>query len=269
VFLADFSPPRGGDPTLLADAAKLDVDFICVAYNPGKAVRIDSAAAAWRVTQDTGHGAVFNLSPRDMNRLALQSRLLGAQAMGLENLLVVQGDTVTGRDGFAAVAELTASSTIASIAMMNEGTDFKGGKLRSATDFCIGASADLGRGIEQEAVLTLRKVKEGAHFLVTQPVFNAGDIAQFREAYAQVASAELDVPVFWGLQILVPDGVIFSNVPDDLRRDLEGGRDGVDIALEAYALLREAGVDGIYLVSPIMRGGARDYDAAARFMASI
>jgi hypothetical protein len=152
---------------------------------------------------------------------------------------------------------------------MNEGTDFKGGKLRSATDFCIGASADLGRGIEQEAVLTLRKVKEGAHFLVTQPVFNAGDIAQFREAYAQVASAELDVPVFWGLQILVPDGVIFSNVPDDLRRDLEGGRDGVDIALEAYALLREAGVDGIYLVSPIMRGGARDYDAAARFMASI
>ena len=43
VFLADFSPPRGGDPALLADASNLDVYFVCVAYNPGKAVRIDSA----------------------------------------------------------------------------------------------------------------------------------------------------------------------------------------------------------------------------------
>ena len=77
------------------------------------------------------------------------------------------------------------------------------------------------------------------------------------------------MPVFWGLQILVADGVIFSNVPQSVRDDLERGRDGVDIALEAYGRLLEFGVDGIYLVSPIMRGGARDYDAAARFMASI
>jgi homocysteine S-methyltransferase len=189
--------------------------------------------------------------------------------MALENVLVLQGDSVSERDNFAAVSELTASGLIASIAAMNEGADFKGSKLRSPTDFCIGASADLGRGIEREAALTARKVNAGAQFLVTQPVFDAGETTAFREAYAQAAGAELSIPVFWGLQILVADGVIFSNVPDDLRRDLERGRDGVDIALEAYALLREAGVDGIYLVSPIMRGGARDYDAAARFMAAI
>ena len=57
-----------------------------------------------------------------MNKLALQSRLLGAQAMGLENVLVLQGDPVTERDGFAAVSELTASQLIASIQAMNEGT---------------------------------------------------------------------------------------------------------------------------------------------------
>jgi homocysteine S-methyltransferase len=176
---------------------------------------------------------------------------------------------VTERDGFAAVSELTASGLIASIAAMNEGTDFKGSKLRSPTDFCIGASADLGRGVEREAALTARKVAAGAHFLVTQPVFDAAEIAAFREAYAQAAGAELAIPVFWGLQILVADGVIFSNVPQDVRDDLAGGRDGVDIGLEAYGRLLEFGVDGIYLVSPIMRGGARDYDAAARFMASI
>jgi hypothetical protein len=94
-------------------------------------------------------------------------------------------------------------------------------------------------------------------------------MAAFRDAYAVRAGAELDAPVFWGLQILAADGVLFSNVPEDLRADLARGRDGVDIALEAYALLREAGVDTIYLVSPIMRGGARDYDASARFLAAI
>lgn len=269
VFIADFSPPRGGDPALLADASKLDVDFVCVAYNPGKAVRVDSATAAWRIAQDTGRETVFNLSPRDMNKLALQSRLLGAQAMGLENVLILQGDPVTDRDGFAAVSELTASQLIASIAGMNEGTDFKGSKLRAPADFCIGAAADLGRGVAREAGLTHRKVAAGAHFIVTQPVFDATDIAAFREAYASAAGEELNVPVFWGLQILVADGVIFSNVPQSVRDDLERGRDGVDIAFEAYGRLLEFGVDGIYLVSPIMRGGARDYDAAARFIGSI
>ena len=55
----------------MKDASKLDVNFVCVAYNPGKAVRIDSATAAWRIAQATGRGTVFNLSPRDMNNLAL------------------------------------------------------------------------------------------------------------------------------------------------------------------------------------------------------
>jgi len=269
VFIADFSPPRGGDPALLADAMKLDVDFICVAYNPGKAVRIDSATAAWRIAQDTGRGVVFTLSPRDMNKLALQSKLLGAQAMELENVLVLQGDPVMERDTFSAVSDFTASELMASIREMNTGTDFKGSKLRSPTGFCIGASADLGRGVAHEAGLAHRKVLAGANFIVTQPVFDAAEIAAFREAYAAVAGTELSIPVFWGLQILVADGVIFSNVPQSVRDDLESGRDGVDIALEAYGRLLEFGVDGIYLVSPIMRGGSRDYDAAARFMASI
>ena len=46
VFVCDFSPPRGGDPGLFEDAQALESDFVCVAYNPGKAVRVDSVAAA-------------------------------------------------------------------------------------------------------------------------------------------------------------------------------------------------------------------------------
>ena len=269
VFICDFSPPRGGGTEALADASQLDADFICVAYNPGKAVRVDSISAAYEIGRATGRGTVFNLSPRDMNKLALQSRLLGAQTLGLQNLLVIQGDPITERDGLKPAGDYTATGLIGSIRQMNEGLDYKGSRLRAPTDFCIGASLDLSRGVEHEAALAYRKAEAGAHFFVSQPLFEMSEITTFLEAYERVAGLPLAQPVFWGLQILAADGVLFSTVPEGLRRDLANGRDGLDIALEIYALLREAGIGAIYLVSPIMRGGARDYAAAARFLAEV
>ena len=269
VFICDFSPPRGAKPEYFDDARALEADFICVAYNPGKAVRVDSVAAAHEIKRVTGRDTVFNLSPRDMNRLALESRLLGAQLLGLENVVVVQGDAFTERDPSTAVKDYTATGLIAAISRLNTGVDHKSSRLRAPTQFAVGASIDLGRGIEQEARLSRRKVEAGAQFFISQPVFTVSEMEDFLDAYSDVAPGPLAQPVFWGLQILTKEGVLFSNVPADLMRDLEQGRDGVDIALESYALFREAGVHGIYLVSPILRGGARDYTAAQRFLREV
>lgn len=267
VIVCDYTPPRGGDPALLDGAKDLAAaDFIAVAYNPGKLVRADSAAAAFAITQRQGTGVIFNLSPRDMNKLALQSRLVGAQLLGLENVLVLQGDPLTERDGTNAVSEYTASGLIGAIAALNQGTDLKGSNLRAPTNFCIGASADLNRGVRTEAQLTARKVAAGADYLVTQPIFTASEARDFFEAYAEVAGAPLSIPVFWGLQLLRADGILFSNVPQAVLDDLEKGRDGIDIAAELYAAFVDAGIDCIYLVAPIMKGGARDYEAAGALM---
>jgi homocysteine S-methyltransferase len=267
LFICDFSPPRGSGRGVLDDAALLKADFICVAYNPGKAVRIDSIALASEIQRVTGTGAIFNLAPRDMNQLALQSQLLGADFLGLDNVVVVGGDAFTERDGLLGVGAYSSAGLIKAINEMNNGLDFKGLKLREPTDFCIGAALDAARGLDHEARLTRRKVTAGADFFLAQPVFDPVLITDFLAAYDALAGGPLRQPVFWGLQILVQGGVLFSNVPEDLRRDLENGRDGVDIALETYALLREAGVNTVYLVSPILRGGARDYTAGARFLA--
>jgi 5,10-methylenetetrahydrofolate reductase len=267
VFICDFSPPRGADPDLLSGARQLAAaDFICVAYNPGKLVRLDSVAAARHLKQSTGRDVVFNLSPRDMNRLALESKLLGAHLMGLENVLVVQGDPFTQRDGLRSADDYTATGLIAAIQGLNQGLDHRGAKLRSATDFCPGAALDLNRDLEDEVHLTHRKIEAGAEFLVSQPVFDVSRIADFAAQYAEETGKALKVPVFWGLQVLTRDGVLFSNVPPDILRDLENGRDGVDIALETYALLRERGINTFYVVSPVLRGGARDYEAGGRFL---
>ena len=71
--------------------------------------------------------------------------------------------------------------------------------------------------------------------------------------------------MFYGLQILEQDGVLFSNVPDVVKAELEGGRSGVDIAVDMYGNFRVAGLNNVYLVPPIRRGVARDYRAAREF----
>ncbi len=148
-FICDFSPPRSGDPGVV-EQAQIDADFISVAYNPGRAVRSNSAMLAAAI-QRSGKDTVFTLATRDMNKLAVQSQLLGAQMLGLENVVVVQGDPFNERDHsrVASVNDYQPTGLIAAIAQMNQGQDFKESQLRAATDFCIGASVDLGRASEK------------------------------------------------------------------------------------------------------------------------
>ena len=267
-FICDFSPPRSGSAAE-ARRANIPVDFISVAYNPGRSVRTNSAMLAAAIEQETGRETIFTLSTRDMNRLALQSTMLGAQMLGLENVVAVQGDPFSERDLAltSPVNDYRPTELIAAIKAMNEGTDFRGSSLREATDFCVGATFDLGRGIDREAALAARKVAAGADFLMSQPIFDPDAAHRFRESYERQGGQELAAPVFWGLQILEAGGVLFSSVPDGVRTELDAGRSGVDIAVELYGRFRDAGLHDVYLVPPVRRGGARDYAAAREFLA--
>src|SRR5438552_18520442 len=117
-----------------------------------------------------------------MNRIAVESRLLGAQVLGLQNLVVVQGDPIIERDHATPVADYKATDLIEAIARLNQGIDHRNLKLRSATDFCVGASVDLGQGIKAQASLTARKVAAGAQFFITQPVFTVSELEDFLSA---------------------------------------------------------------------------------------
>ena len=264
-FICDYSPPRSGRPEDVP-APPQSADFISAAYNPGRAVRTNSVATAVVLRDRHGADPIFTLATRDMNRLALESLLLGAQALGLENVIVVAGDSFGRRDTAIPVDDYRPTELISAIANLNAGSDHRGSNLRSSTDFCIGATVDLGRGIEPEAALAVRKVAAGAHFLITQPIFDPDDVVQFAEAYATAANATLSVPVFYGVGLMEPDGVSFASVPQRITGDLEAGHSGVDIALRVWEGLRGAGATNCYLVPPIRRSGARNYAAASQFL---
>jgi 5,10-methylenetetrahydrofolate reductase len=265
LFVCDFSPLKSSAAAAhVQNAAILDADYISVAYNPGKAVRADSAMLAYTIKQQAKKDVIFNLASRDMNKLAMQSHLLGAEMIGLENVMVVGGDRFNEKDlaRQKEVSDFRPTELIQAIGGMNQGLDFKGFRLKTPTDICVGASIDLDRGVDREARLTYKKVKAGAQFFLAQPVFDKAEVVSFLDVYESTAGRELDEPVFFGLQVLVQGGVLFSNVPETIRQDLDKGRSGVDIALGLLAELQDMGIKRLYLIAPILKGGARDYAAA-------
>ncbi|MSQ29173.1 MAG: hypothetical protein EXR68_01620 [Dehalococcoidia bacterium] len=270
LFICDFSPPRGANASALEPARTLGADFVCVAYNPGKTARVNSAFAAQWIRAHTGAEVVFTLATRDINRLAAQSLLLGAALLGLENVLVLQGDRFSAREleSVKSVDDFRPTGLLRAIGEMNAGLDYRGGKLQAPTSLCAGATIDLGHDPERELALTRRKVQSGAHFLLMQPLFEPAPLERFLARYAERYGEPLLAPLFCGVQVLASDSPVFGHVPRRITDQLAQGRAGAEIALEVLQRFTERGVRSIYLVPPILRGGRRDYEAARGVIAA-
>ena len=266
LFICDFTPPRAADSALLEPVRGLDADFTSVAYNPGKTVRANSAFAASWIKEHTDKDVVFTLATRDMNKVAVQSLLLGAALWGLENVVIVKGDAFNERELAAvkAVDDFRPSELIASARGMNSGVDYKGGKLPSPTGLCIGATIDLGHEIEGEVALTRRKAESGAQFFLLQALFDPQRLQGFLDGYDRRYGEELSAPVFCGVQVMTADSMVFGDVPEWVREDLDKGRAGEEIAIDVLQRFVDRGFTSIYLIPPILRGGRRDYPAAQR-----
>lgn len=272
IISCDFSPPRNNSTHFVEQVTKLDADFICIPYSPGQSVRVSSSVTAYIIKKETGKDVIFNIATRDMNRLALQSCLLGAQILGLQNVVVLKGDQSHKNESriFEEVNDITPTELIKSIQTMNQGHDYKNLKLGGATNFCVGATIDLNKGVKSEATLVFKKVLAGADFFLAQPVYDIQLIEDFKEIYKLTTNNEFGKPIFYGLQILSDkSSITFGNVPRSVRRDLENGRDGSEIAIEWLHKLMKHGLSKFYLIPPILNDGVRNYEAAQKVIESV
>ena len=266
LFVADFSPPRGTDPAVLEEAGYLDADFISVNYSPGKSARVNSAFAAAWIKQNARKEVTFSLSTRDMNRVATQSLLMGADMMDLENVVVLKGDSFTEKELTITkpVDDYLPTGLIRAISDMNRGIDYKGLKLNNPTSFCIGATIDLGRDMGRQIALTRKKVEAGAQFFFLQALFSPERLMEFLGRYADRYGDELAALVCCGVQVVVEDGITFGDPPDWVMSALRKGRSGEDVAVEVASRYLDAGHRSLYLLAPVYRGGRRDYAACQR-----
>ena len=186
VITGEVAPPHGTDYSAMLESVRKLSPFchaLNVTDNQGATLHLSSLAAS-RVVLENGNGCepIFQQTCRDRNRLALQSDLLAAWTLGLENVLVVTGDDPRGGDHPKAkgVFDMDSTQLLQVTRGMNEGVDMNGTALDGATNFFMGGALfpeaepwdiQLERG--------LQKIEAGAEFFQTQAVT---DIAKFTRA---------------------------------------------------------------------------------------
>ena len=263
-IVCDFSPPNGGNPGLLSESSILTPDIFSVAYSPGKSVRVNPVMVSHWLQNNCKIPSMFTLATRDMNKGALQGILLGAQLLGLDNVVSVMGDEFTETESKLQVTVKDFSSTqlIKSIKDMNQRLDFKHRFLLHPTTFCVGATIDLSRDWAREIILTKKKIDSGADFILSQPLFNPDLSMKFYEQYIETIGTPIEIPIMWGVQIKTKGSLSFTDVPDWITEDLDLGRSAFDIALQIVSSYQDNGINNFYIVPPIYRGGRRDYESA-------
>ncbi len=264
LFICDFSPPKSPKNDALNSALNITADFISVAYNPGRSVAINSLIAAYCLKSQLGKNVLFTLAARDYNILAVQSLIVSAELLGLENVILLQGDDFSDLDlnYVTNMRDSTTTNLIRSICNLNNGIDYKGNEIESPTNLCIGSTLDLQKDIRSEVELAHKKIAAGTNFLISQPHFSPRLIQDFNEHYFKRYDHEINVPIFHGIQVMTENSITFSSIPNWIEYDLSKGRSGIDISLELLYELSSLDIKTFYLMPPILSGGARDYISA-------
>lgn len=260
VVTAEVSPPKGSDCAEFLDKAgslRGYVDSINVTDNQGANMRISPLAAAALLVR-SGIEPIFQITCRDRNRLALQSELLGAAALGVVNVLALTGDHISFGDHSQAkpVFDLDSVQLLDAISGLSAGRDMSGTPLQGAPHFYAGAAA----APEAEPFpLTLfkleKKVTAGARFFQTQAIFTPEKLRIFRDAISH-----LDVKIIAGIFLLKSAGMArYVNaripglsVPAWIIEELESAPSpiarGVEIARRQVGELRPF-CDGLHIMA--------------------
>ena len=247
LFMCDFSPPRDPSANWLEEARSLKPDLFSVPHLAPHPTRPDALSAAQSIRAKTGTDVVFNIATRDATKPELKDRLARARSLDLQNVIVLQGDADRG------IADVDSEDRFTPTGFIRE--------LKSCSGwFCVGAVADLGKDVDKESDLSLRKIDAGADFLLVQPTFDLGLAERF------LAQLGKTVPMFFGVQVLARDSIAFSPVPEPVRSEIETSGSGVAAAKVLISQLLNLGINCFYLIAPIYPGGARDYDAVRRVM---
>ena len=260
VLTAEVCPPKGCDcEEFLVSSRSLRpwIDAINVTDNQGANMRISPLAAAALLVRE-GIEPIFQITCRDRNRMALQSELLGAAALGVTNVLALTGDHISFGDHRDArpVFDMDSVQLLQTITGLQDGKDLAGNALHGAPQFFAGAAA----APEAEPFpLTLYKLQKkvacGARFFQTQAVFDPEKLRLFREAVAP-----LQVKIIAGILLLKSAGMarfVTKNipglkVPPHLVEELQNSSDpvatGVGIARRLAAEIRPH-CDGIHIMA--------------------
>jgi len=230
VFTLEIEPPKGIDVDPVVEKIKFlkrKIDAFNVTDMQAANLYMSSWAMCVKLKQEEFE-PILQLTARDRNVLALQGDLLGSFMLGIENVLLLTGDVPSSGDHLFAkeVFEVDSVKLIEIASCLNSGKDLAGNNLKGKTDFFIGAALNpFAHNIDKEKTKMERKIKAGASFFQTQPVF---DVDRF---YDFIKKTKIDLPII--------AGVIFLKSPS-MAKYLNENVSGIEIPSEYIKRLKKA-----------------------------
>ena len=270
VVSAEVGPPKGIHIDGMVEEAKkylTGVHFVNVTDNQSSVMRLGSLAtckvlkdaqssvmrlgslATCKVLKDAGLSPIFQLTCRDRNRIALQSDLLSAAMLGIDNILCLTGDHTKLGDHPQAkpVFDLDSVSLLYAASMLETGKDLGGNELvGEAPKFAKGAVVSpCSDSVDAQLVKMERKVKAGAEYFQTQAVFEPEKFIKFMEAakqFGKPVQVGIIIPKSAGMCKFMNNNVAGVHIPDELIAELQADKEKT-----------KAGITGVEIAARIIR----------------
>jgi len=254
VVTAEVGPLKGTDTTEINEVAEIlrgRIDATNVTDQQSSVMRLGSLATC-HLLKERGLDPIFQMTCRDRNRLAMQSDLLSAWVLGIENVLAITGDLPSLGDHPQAkpVYDLDSVQLLWVINKLNEGYDMAGNELKGKPNFFAGAVVNPGTDTEAAFELQLikmeKKINAGARFFQTQAVYDVDAFAKFMKR-----AKGFNVPILAGIIPLKSAGMArFINknvagvfVPEELidkmAKTEDKTRTGIEIAANLAKELKD------------------------------
>ncbi len=268
LIVTELDPPKSLSLDKLVDGARAlkeaGTDFVTLADNSLAILRVSNLAAGFLVKERTGLEPVIHLACRDKNLLGLQSELMGLNALGIHHVLALTGDPAKIGDHPAAssVYDVNSIGLIRTIKQLNDGFAANGRDLKAKGRFIIGCAFNPNaRNIDSQVRKLEDKARAGAHFVMTQPIF---DPSLARLTFEK--TKHLGLPVLAGVMPLLNarnteflhNEVPGISIPDSVRERMRG-REGAEGNAAGLAVARELCDEilrwfpGVYLITPLLR----------------
>jgi methionine synthase / methylenetetrahydrofolate reductase(NADPH) len=273
VVSVEIDPPKGVTINRIVEQvgsvmASGEVDSIDI--NSGTLARVGMDALMLAGALEAhGFETIPHLTTRDANIIGLQAMLLGAWTVGgVRNVLSITGypPSIGDYPETSGVFELDSIGLVKVLARLNKGTDWAGKNLGGATNFTIGVAVNpVAENIDEELRRFEAKVQAGAHFAMTQPIFDP----EHWHAFLKLLGGKTPIPILVGLWPLTSykQALRLNNevpgivIPPAMLKEMESAGDrarerGFVLArkmLDWARTARSAGIAGAYLIPPFKR----------------
>nr|WP_321398338.1 methylenetetrahydrofolate reductase [uncultured Desulfobacter sp.] len=266
---SEVGPPRGCNIDILKEKANMIKDYvdgINITDNQTAMVRMSSIAGGIAIKQ-MGLDPIIQMVSRDRNRLAMQSDILGAYALGCNTMLCLSGDHPQFGDHPMAkpVYDIDSINMIKMVKDMRDEGKFQGGaNITDPPKMFIGAAANpFADPFELRVMRLAKKIAAGVDFIQTQCIFN---VPKFEEWMKQVVDRGLDEKVAilagitpmksLGMAKYMKSKVPGMDIPDSVIDRLAGvdkdkqAAEGIKMAIEQMQRLKECkGVKGFHIMA--------------------